>query len=383
MLATGENGGALHTAARHPLLRDVITLYLAARGGSFVEEPPPAAAAAWLDAVEIAGARELARADLLAWAAYQGGDFVGAARWLARARERSAAAQWLHAKLLLRDGQSGAAAAMLARAVRQFPRAQEWPSVSDTHFGDDWNVGAEMGASTSFDQARGELAALQLGRGDYRDALDLLLRAGYWTDAAHVAERVMRVEELIAFVAETPDRRLRYLLARRLGRLGRHAEARRYLPEELRPQLDELAAALATRDAASLWSAARILRYHGMELVGTELAPDWHVHDGAYDWGFDDEHRLAPAAADVEPHARFHYRYRAAALAWEAAQLMPDNTDATASVLCEAGTWLKIRDPQAADRFYKALVRRCGRTDLGRAADTLRWFPRLADTAAP
>ena len=27
------------------------------------------------------------------------------------------------------------------------------------------------------------------------------------------------------------------------------------------------------------------------------------------------------------------------------------------------------------DRFYKALVRRCGRTPLGALADRLRWFP--------
>jgi hypothetical protein len=36
---------------------------------------------------------------------------------------------------------------------------------------------------------------------------------------------------------------------------------------------------------------------------------------------------------------------------------------------------LKDRAPQEADRFYKALVRRCGRTPLGREADRLRWFP--------
>lgn len=56
---------------------------------------------------------------------------------------------------------------------------------------------------------------------------------------------------------------------------------------------------------------------------------------------------------------------------------MDDQSDETAAVLCEAGTWLKVRDPKAADRFYKALVRRCGTTDLGRRADQLRWFPPL------
>ncbi len=56
---------------------------------------------------------------------------------------------------------------------------------------------------------------------------------------------------------------------------------------------------------------------------------------------------------------------------------MPDNSDETARVLCIAGSWLKIRDPQAADQFYKTLVRRCGKTKLGREADKLRWFPKI------
>ncbi len=76
-----------------------------------------------------------------------------------------------------------------------------------------------------------------------------------------------------------------------------------------------------------------------------------------------------------DPDRRFHYRWQAAALAWEAAQLMPNNTDETARVLCTAGTWLKDRDPEGADQFYKALVRRCRKTALGRQADVLRWFP--------
>lgn len=383
LLATSDDGATLRAAARHTVLRDVITLYLAARGGPFQPAPPDASTTAWLQAVESLDDRGLEHADWLAWAAYQAGDFTHAARWLELSRRPSAAADWLRAKLLLRDGKLDEAAGLLAQAVHHFPRAQDWPCLSDAHFGEPGHRWTGSEPVTSFDQARGELAALQLDRGDYRDALDLLLRAGYWTDAAHVAERVMRVEDLMAFVEQAPNPRLQHLLARRLGRMGRHVEARRYLPGELQPQLDDLTAALAVRDAASLWRAAQIMRHHGMELIGTELAPDWHLHRGVFDIGFDDEKRLAPATADVSPPARFHYRYRAAELAWEAAQLMPDNSVETARVLCEAGSWLKNRDPQAADRFYKALVRRCGRTEIGRQADQLRWFPQLDSRAQP
>jgi len=68
---------------------------------------------------------------------------------------------------------------------------------------------------------------------------------------------------------------------------------------------------------------------------------------------------------------------------WQGAALMPDNVDATAYALCEAGIWLKNRDPNAADRFYKALVIRCGKTALGKKADERRWFPELPQEHLP
>ena len=78
----------------------------------------------------------------------------------------------------------------------------------------------------------------------------------------------------------------------------------------------------------------------------------------------------------VTPDKRFHYRYVAADHAWAAAELMPDNSEETAHVLITAGSWLAGRDPQAADRFYKALIRRCGNTLLGQKAARIKWFPK-------
>jgi hypothetical protein len=95
---------------------------------------------------------------------------------------------------------------------------------------------------------------------------------------------------------------------------------------------------------------------------------------------------LFPASADElrrevqhkpDPDVRFHYRYQAAFLGWEAAKLMPNNSDETARVLWTAGSWLKAQDPQTADLFYKSLVRRCRKTALGAEADRIRWFPEL------
>jgi hypothetical protein len=108
-----------------------------------------------------------------------------------------------------------------------------------------------------------------------------------------------------------------------------------------------------------------MMRTNGMELVGTELQPDWFVEGGNYGEGVTwqdratnstDEHiniasadEISRAAAHgVEPEELWHYRslskrmiYQAADIAWAAAKSMTDNSDDTARFLCIAGTWLK------------------------------------------
>jgi len=37
--------------------------------------------------------------------------------------------------------------------------------------------------------------------------------------------------------------------------------------------------------------------------------------------------------------------------------------------------WIKDKEPKEADKFYKALVNRNRKTELGQHADKLRWFP--------
>jgi hypothetical protein len=136
--------------------------------------------------------------------------------------------------------------------------------------------------------------------------------------------------------------------------------------------------------------AAELACTNGLALMGTELFPDWHVWQG-WSQGFrvrsqPAEWRHFPVAQDEQqrvqrhrpdPDTRFHYRYQAAFLAWEAAQLMPDNSEETARVLCLAGTWLKYLDPPTADLFYKSMVNRNRATPMGDEADRIRWFPRL------
>lgn len=195
---------------------------------------------------------------------------------------------------------------------------------------------------------------------------------------------------------------IRHLLARRLVRLGRWKDARPYFPPSMQEKLDAYIGGIRAgadeslgneKRAAALMESARLARFWGMALMGTELRPDYVIHEGQY--GADgeepaesrfteEEGKLAGGTSDekerfanskLNPSRRFHYRYVAADHAWNAIQLMPDNFDDTAKACCEAGWWIKSRDPKAADRFYKALVTKCGQTALGKEAAQKHWFP--------
>jgi len=63
----------------------------------------------------------------------------------------------------------------------------------------------------------------------------------------------------------------------------------------------------------------------------------------------------------------------AANLLYQAAILLPKNSTEAATLLWQAGDWTRS-DPQVADKYYKALVNRCGSTALGRICDDRRWF---------
>ena len=382
----------------------------------------------WLKAVEEAGVKDVDSAEALALAAYRANDMARAGRWIKRAPS-SPLAQWLQAKLLLRAGKLQSAASLLARISPQFPIIHEGtnaPAAVDRKDTLTVSGGDYSSYRTSAErQMHGELGVLRLSRGDYVQAVDSLLNAGFWMDAAYVAERVLTLDELKGYVdhfwppatadeeAAEQERfagsdvcpavlreQIRYLLARRLTRELHGDQSREYYPAAWVGAFDQLAANLRTgwddsvepaERAGALFQAATIVRTNGMELMGTEVAPDWHYHLGQYNAGVTGEDRGSNALAVVvrpsddelrrnaehhpDPDQRFHYRYQAASLAWEAAKLLPDNDDRTAYILWQGGSFLKHRDPHIADLFYKALVRRNRKTVLGAEADRQRWFP--------
>jgi hypothetical protein len=194
------------------------------------------------------------------------------------------------------------------------------------------------------------------------------------------------------------SRFLRSLLARRLMRFGRDAEARRYFSEEEIAVLDEFELFLHRGNDSShskidrgraLCAAARIMRAHGDMLRGTELEPDFVIFQGNYEYESIYSYRVStsnrhagPTTDEINrgrqaavPRRRWHYRYTAAELAWRGAEMLPDNSDDTASILRDAGDWLKTNDRAAAEPFYQALIARCPNTKLGRDAKSRGWLP--------
>lgn len=371
-------------------------------------------------------------ADRLAWAAYRIGNFELARAWLAKAPATAPIAQWLRAKLLLREGKIAEALPLIAEVAAHFPRDKGFLITRD-------NVDAFDPEIFDSQRAHAEIGALQLVRGEYVAALDALTQSvgnkndhpedsdaaytdetRHWPDAAYVAEQVLTLAELKDFVdrrwptakptvdGKTPsgtDTRLRYLLARRLARQGMLDAAAPYYPAEQQDHFRRYVEALqrgndsrtpTPQRAEALWTAAQLARNQGIALLGTESDPDWALLDGNYDLGAtttsrpkDGVNRAAPdelkrAAGNLpKPNRRFHYRYRAADLAWNAANLMPDQSDSTALVLATAGNWIKNIDPKDAERFYKALVGRCGKTALGKQASAKRWLPEVNAPTTP
>ena len=355
---------------------------------------PEVHGADWLAALAHSGGEAGAGAARVAWLAYLVGDAAAAQRW-AEAAPKEPMARWILARLALRAGDLERASALLAEV--HMPEDEAWRC--------DWYTrgAARDGYSLSdapLSPARevwADRAGVQLRQGDLAGALGSAARAGHWVDFAYLGERLVEVDVLKAFVdagqldllPEAMRGPGRLLLGRRLFRAGREAEAAGYLGEAEAAQARAFLAARARGTVAGEVEAARLLRAHGMELSGTELAPDWALYGGSYGflWGRpapeDEDGPLSPTveerrrndASAPDPDKRYHYRYRAAELIWEATRTLPEQDPLASALLCEAGSWLAVEDLDFADRFYKATVNRSWGSPLSVAADQLRWFP--------
>ena len=223
-------------------------------------------------------------------------------------------------------------------------------------------VGAELAPETESASVAADLEACR-----YDDALARALKEKTYGIANYIAEYVMETDELLAFVAahypnapedsapaENADGEIsgaaneaanavRYALARRLMRENLPQRSREFFPRELRPVFDAYVEAIRrgydfeaddVSRARGFWDAAVIVRGNGDALFSLFSVPEFVE---AKEFATDDE--------------------RAARL------------------LFTAGVWLRARDDKAAEEFYKTLVIRCPKTEVGRRCIALRWLP--------
>ena len=399
----GASEATRASALRDPLVRRVLVAHLVSSSQTSelaADSTEAKILTMLLDSTR--GEHDVEGADRLAWIAYQRNDLATADTWLDRAKADLPIVAWLRSKQLARKGKLTEAAGALTRATAAFPLA---PGELPLHGVDEF----EVSPPDLSRQLRAELGVIELGRGHYTEALDLLMRAGQWRDAAHVAERVLTIDELRVYVDRNwpepaagpttpappasppqPDdevslaghsrgAELRYLLARRMARQNRWPEARPYLPVEMRPYLDlylreqGIARGQGTARArsAALWVMAQLERKKGIELLGTELGPDWAVDGGSFDEDVGgagpmklqgplvrgDERRRVKASAPAFA-SRFHYRRIAVDRALEASRLLPDGDDQIGAMLCEAAGWIATREPRVAAKVTAEARRR-------------------------
>ena len=419
----------LRLAASDPLLRRLVTVHILATetyqtlsGGASNER-----GTRWLRFVKEANPQGLEDAEYLGWIAYAAGKYDEAAEWLKLAKPDTPASCWLRSKFERRAGKLAEAGQSMAQAFKSLRNDADytgWSSAAPDGnqenapwpgSGESWTFGGA---------AAGNLGALHLERAEFIDALDTFLTGGLWDDAAFIAERILTADELKAYVdkqappvaaaaaQDTYENRdipgaLRYLLGRRLVREDRYDEARQYLKPPYDKVLDDYVKALKdgadtklpkAKRARAWFHAAWLARFDGMELMGTEGAPDGFSSGGSFTStdlvglregrsGEEDReldgNRAGPSIAPqpskqelnrlkqnrVHPEVRFHYRVIAAALAMRAAALMPDNTEELADVIVQAGHWVGNDDAgrKIRDGYHNLLEKRC-RSTKGAAA---------------
>jgi len=318
-----DDGDFLAAAVANPLLRRLLVAYAIARdddyGGDTLADNADTPGKV-IDAVLAQPEPTGDDVDRLAALAYQTARYDMAEKLTDKTTRPLGL--WVRAKLDLRRGDRAAAVRDWTAALTALEKAATPPLDPQAAL-----------------RLRGETAVMHVSAGDYTESLRLLFPAArdYWGDVAYVAERVMTVEELKAFVdglpppssapvsnnemqlTDDPAVSLRDLLARRLMREGRTEQALAYYPvtkkpvvwhdqqdtpiaEDARTYRDLLDAARpggwpwqkASR-AEALFKLAMLTRKRGMELMGTEGPPDETALGGDFSDGVGQRNPLGMA----------------------------------------------------------------------------------------
>lgn len=342
---------------------------------------------------------------LLAVMAYRSGEDQEALDYIALASPDDADACWVAGKLHAKAGRYAEAEHRFARYLDASDPERQGAEAIWPH-----QLHGTLGRQGLDKQRRafayGDYASVLLAQKKYGEALGAFLLGGFHADAAYVAESVMSAEELLVYVRGqnigdvVKNKWLHELLGRRLARERYFKNARPYLSERDWHAFDRYVekyraarnkALPRVERARLLWEVAQMHVANGRRLFW--LTNGCRPYDRALKAGLlertesmevevepvlpmsrDELYRVKRYGRPVVRMTPVHY-YDAGELAWEAAHLLPKQDPRAATMLWKAGMWIAAHDPQRADRYYQALVRRCGQTPLGKEADAKRWFP--------
>lgn len=315
-----------------------------------------------LTALEALPSNQLIATDQAAALAYYYGDYPFAEQVVGRVE--SPLADWIRGKLALHRGALQEAEAAFARAAPHFPATKD-------------ESGSNIGQ-----RFHGEWGVLKLQRQDYVGALDLFVHdaPAFQADISYIAERVLTIPELKSYVDGHPNcgDLVHGILATRLARSNRRSEAvAYYVGGEANAKAYardwELAnhARTAVERAKAWYELAQLDLTDGMNLEGSQLAPDEGLEGGSFN-AYDDmpsdiataDERARFSASRIEPDRRYHYRAVGVSHLLRAVSELPRRSAIVSAVLCQGAYLLRHRGEEANGDLVKQLYRRYQKAGL-------------------
>ena len=359
----------------------------------------------------------LKNADILAYHCYNQGKIGEAEKFLGQQEKPTLVSVFLEAKIARHKGNYPRVIKKMRewlKMVKEAGLTEENAVIARGDYGYD---GIDIEVSWEMD-AYGHLGNALVLKRDFMEAAECFYKAGQSDDLAEILEIFLSLDEAVAFAEKIKadiqendehdvNRKVWFILdivSRRALREGREDIARKYMSMYYWGQqnlyyLDQMNSFIAlsmsddetlSRDdrAIALLNAAKIMRFRGMELFGTETGPDWYpgnsvagrsLHTVTTDllrlFNAPRDYRTVPNHIDF----RFHYRRDAALMALKAGELAEDK-DLKAFIHCYGGECLRNDLPGSADIFYKRMVIQSRGNILSESGDVIRWFPQTMNT---
>lgn len=416
-------------------LRKLMTFYLASAGGDFPDtrlgpDSLNACSIAWLDLISEAKADPSFALRHLAVIQYRCDRWQDCRDTAARLPKTDPLRQLLLSRCNLRlTGDLSASRSLLEGADPAKIVAASAQTTPATGFYD-YSVIIDLKSEDELrERVSGERGMLALSAGEFPEALRLFDEGRYAEDAFYVAECLMPLDDLKAYV----DRRrsakallikyrwyygnndfddLEYELCSRLMRAGRTEEALDYVNPDIRTKTASYLLLLRAAErtdvsprerADSYWRAALLVRQIGETVLHSPYGLSWSSGEGwhvshsyipgfrsrsfEYTYGVPEMKVLTCGAEELRrlreweslhmgasARSERDARYAAFELALKAARLLPDNDPAGAQIVQYAGNLLKYREPKAAMPAYRLLISRFKQTPFGAHALKANWF---------